>query len=163
MNNLIRRLTAVRSRAALSTALPALAGAALLALLASCQTMSPSNPNVRVYDQRIENDAVIIERVVSQGPGWLVIHADNNGAPGPDLGWTALKPGVNWNVRVKIDPAKATPYLWAMLHSDLGVVGKYEYPGPDVPVVVAGKVVMKKFERTQGNESGGGGGMAGGY
>jgi hypothetical protein len=90
-----------------------------------------------------------------------VVHADNHGAPGPDLGWSALKPGVNWNVRVTIDPAKATPHLWAMLHSDLGVVGKYEFPGPDVPVVTDGKVVMKEFELEQGN--GGGGGMAGGY
>ncbi len=64
-------------------------------------------------------------------------------------------------MRVKIDPAKATPYLWAMLHSDLGVVGKYEYPGADVPVVIAGKVVMKEFELNEGYT--GAGGMAGCY
>ncbi len=142
-------------------ALPGLAGVALLVLLASCQTMSASNPSVVVTNQRIADNMVLIERVVSQGPGWLVIHADNHGAPGPDLGWAALKPGVNWNVRVKIDPAKATPYLWAMLHTDQGVVGKYEYPGADVPVVIAGKVVMKEFELNEGYT--GAGGMAGGY
>ncbi len=141
--------------------LPGLAGAAVLVLLASCQTMSTSNPSVMAFDQRSDNDTVLVERVVSPGPGWLVIHADNHGTPGPDLGWAALKPGVNWNVRVRIDPAKATQYLWAMLHSDLGVVGKYEYPGPDVPVVIAGKVVMKEFERSAGYT--GAGGMAGGY
>ncbi len=141
-----------------------LAGAALLVLLASCQTMSPANPGVLVTDQGIENDTVTVERVVSQGPGWLVIHADNNGAPGPDLGWSALKPGVNWNVRVRIDAAKATPYLWAMLHVDLGVAGKYEYPGPDVPVVIAGQVVMKEFKLVEGYYGGGGkAGRAGGY
>jgi len=161
MENLIRQYSAARPRAALwFRALPALAGLALLVVLASCQTMNPANPSVLVSSQRVEDNLVVVERVASQGPGWLVIHADANGAPGPDLGWTALKPGVNWNVRVKIDPAKATPYLWAMLHSDLGVVGKYEFPGPDVPVAIDGKVVMKRFELNKGHS---GGGMAGGY
>jgi hypothetical protein len=160
MKNLILPYTAARPRAASFRALPLLAGAALLVVLASCQTMSPANPSVLVTDQRLQDNAVVIERVVSQGPGWLVIHDNANGAPGPVVGWAALKPGVNWNVRVKIDGAKATPYLWAMLHSDLGMVGKYEFPGPDVPVTMAGKVVMKEFQLNKGYSAGG---MAGGY
>jgi hypothetical protein len=151
---------AARPRAALVRGLPVLVGAALLVVLASCQTMYPSSPSVLVTDQHLQNDTVVIERVVSQGPGWLAIHDNANGAPGAVVGWAALKPGVNWNVRVKIDRAKATSYLWAMLHSDLGTVGKYEFPGPDVPVTMAGKVVMKEFQLNKGYNAGG---MAGGY
>jgi hypothetical protein len=162
MKNLIRRYTAARPRAALVfRALPALAGAALLVVLASCQTMSPSNPSITVSSQKVDNDMVTIGRVVSQGPSWLVIHSDADGAPGPVLGWAALKPGVNWKVRVKISPKGVTPYLWAMLHTDAGTVGKYEFPGPDVPLTMNGRVVMKEFALDQGYS--GGGGMAGGY
>jgi len=125
--------------------------------------MSPAVPKVSVSDQYIENGTVTINRVVSSGPGWLVIHADNNGAPGADLGWAPLKAGVNWNVRVNLDPAKATEYLWAMLHVDVGTVGKYEFPGPDVPVTTDGKVVMKRFELSKGYVSGSGGMGGGGY
>jgi len=161
MRNQIRRYAAARPLAALMVrALPGLAGAALLLLLASCQTMSASNPAVRVSDQRIENDSVVAQRVVSQGPGWLVIHQDANGAPGPVVGWAALKPGVNWNVRVKINSTGAPSYLWAMLHTDAAPVGRYEFPGPDAPLTLDGKVVMKEFELREGYS---GGGMAGGY
>jgi hypothetical protein len=48
-----------------------------------------------------------------------------------------------------------------MLHTDAGTVGKYEYPGADVPVTLNGQVVMKRFERGEGYT--GAGGMAGGY
>ncbi len=140
-----------------------LAGLAAVALLAACQTMSPAVPKVSVSSQYIENGMVTIRRVVSDGPGWLVIHADNKGAPGEDLGWAPVVAGVNRNVRVKIDAAKATPDLWAMLHVDAGVVGKYEFPGPDVPVTMQGKVVMKRFELSKHYVSNvGGGGMSGG-
>ena len=159
MKNTIALRSASRSRVAIVSGV--LAGLAALALLAACQTVSPAVPKVSVSEQNIENGTVTISRVVSNGPGWLVVHADNNGAPGADLGWAPLKAGVNWNVKVSIDPAKAGEYLWAMLHVDVDAVGKYEFPGPDVPVTLEGKVVMKRFELTKGYVSGGG--MGGGY
>lgn len=132
----------------------ALAG---MALLATCRTMTPSGPDVAFSDQRVEYGAVAVGRVVSEGPGWLVIHSEVNGAPGPVLGWVAVKPGLNRNVRVKIGSAGLTPYLWAMLHVDAGNTGSYEFPGPDAPVAVDGQVVMRRFKLSQG------GGMGGGY
>lgn len=81
------------------------------------------------------NNTVSIDKVVSVGPGWMTIHADKNGTPGDVIGHTAVVDGDNTNVVVTIDPKKATPKLYAMLHVDAGVVGTYEFPGADVPAL----------------------------
>lgn len=135
--------------------------AAALALLSSCQTMPASGWSISVADQRAGAGAVAVARVLSAGPGWLVIHGDAGGAPGPVLGWVPVREGVNRNLRIRVDPTGATPYLWAMLHADSGALGRYEFPGPDGPVTVDGRVVMKRFRLDQGYT--GTGGMGGGY
>ena len=106
----------------------------------------PDAPSVTVDDQPIKNGTVTVARVVAFEPGWIVIHADANGKPGPILGYTAVKAGENMNVVVNIDEAKATSRLHAMLHVDRGEMGMFEFPGgPDVPVKVGGKVVNVPF------------------
>jgi hypothetical protein len=116
------------------------------ALSLSAQMMQ--GPSVSVEDQKIRMNRVVVPEVVSDGPGWIVIHADNNGAPGPVIGHKKVTDGVNKNVRVKIDTAKATDTLYAMLHTDSGVIGTYEFPGGDPPVKVNGKIVVKPFKVT---------------
>jgi hypothetical protein len=100
---------------------------------------------VIVKDQRAAMGAVSIDEVLSNGPGWLVIHADRNGTPGPVIGYAAVSEGLVKNLAVKIDGSKATPVLYAMLHTDAGKVGVYEFPGPDVPVMVDEKMVSPAF------------------
>ena len=105
-------------------------------------------PSIKVNDQAIDNGKVTIASVVSVGPGWIVIHADNNGAPGAILGYTPVIDGINSNVVVDIDAAGATNTLWAMLHSDAGTVGTFEFPGPDAPVTLNDNIVMQSFAVT---------------
>jgi plastocyanin len=107
-------------------------------------------PGVTVSDQPIENDMVTIAKVVSSGPGWLVVHADKDGAPGPVLGYTAVADGENSDVKVKLAAEGRTEKLFAMLHTDAGVQGTYEFPGPDVPVTVSGSVAVVPFQVTGG-------------
>ncbi len=103
-------------------------------------------PYVEVNDQAVSNGTVTVAGVGSVGPGWIVIHADNNGAPGAILGETAVSDGDNSNVVVNIDTTKATSKLWAMLHTDAGTVGTFEFPnGPDTPVTQNGNIVMQSF------------------
>lgn len=118
-------------------------GAALA--LAGC---SKPTPAVTVSDQADNNDTVTIAKVVSNGPGWIVIHREAAGAPGPVIGYAAVKNGENDNVVVKIDSYSGTPTLYAMLHTDVGKVGTYEFPGPDVPVMVSGAMVSPAFKVT---------------
>ncbi|MDD5370901.1 MAG: hypothetical protein PHQ40_17605 [Anaerolineaceae bacterium] len=125
--------------------------------LAATATMGPTSsipetitPAVTVSDQPVVNDTVTVANVVSAGPGWIVIHINSSGQPGAIIGWTQVNPGINSNVAVKIDTSKATPVLYAMLHVDAGVVGNYEFPGPDVPVMLNGQMVSPAFGITGG-------------
>jgi hypothetical protein len=59
--------------------------------------------------------------------------------------------GENPHVVVAIpDASKVTQKLYAMLHTDKGVVGKYEFPGADVPVQLNGQLVNPSFMITGG-------------
>lgn len=136
----------------------------LTLLLVACQSATPEptlapitveptateqhahDPAVSVFDQQIASGEVKIAEAVSDGPGWVVIHAQAEGKPGPILGYTALEDGQNSAVVVEIDAGQATETLYAMLHTDGGAVGTFEFPdGPDAPVLVDEKVVTPAF------------------
>ena len=116
------------------------------ALLASAQMTE--GPSVTVEDQKVRMNRVKIAQVVSDGQGWLVIHADRDGGPGPVIGYKKVKDGVNKNVRVKLDKEMVTDTLYAMLHTDSGEMGTYEFPDADPPVEVDGETVVEPFELT---------------
>ena len=113
-------------------------------------TTSSSNsnvtPSVTVNDQASDGTSVTVADVVSAGPGWIAIHRQDSGGVGPPIGYAALKEGDNKDVVVKIDPSKATPEMYAMLHVDAGTVGAYEFPGPDAPVMVNGQMLAPSFK-----------------
>jgi plastocyanin len=108
-------------------------------------------PSVTVANQEISGDGVIVAKVVSGGPGWLAIHAQADDKPGPILGYSQVAEGTNTDVRVEISVPSATETLYAMLHTDAGEVGTWEFPeGPDVPVLVDEQVVAPPFNVTGG-------------
>ncbi len=123
----------------------------LMLLALSPLALAQMTPGVTVSDQAIANNKVTIETVVSDGPGWLVIHAQQEGKPGPILGFSPVTAGENSNVVVEIDATGATGTLYAMLHTDAGQEGTWEFPnGPDVPVKVGDQVVTPPFKVTAG-------------
>lgn len=101
-----------------------------------------ATPSVTVSDQPLLNGTVTVEKVVSIGPGWIVIHAQADGKPGPILGYSQVTDGENRDAMVDVDASAATDTLYAMLHVDAGQVGTWEFPGgPDSPVTVGEQVV----------------------
>ncbi len=111
----------------------------------------PAAPSVSVGDQSIAAGSVTVDEVVVAEPGWIVIHADAEGAPGPILGQSQLEWGSNSDIAVSIDASGATETLYAMLHSDRGTQGTFEFPdGADIPVSVGGQVVTPPFTVTEG-------------
>lgn len=110
--------------------------------------LAQMTPSVTVSDQPIVDDTVTVDKVVSEGPGWIVIHAQADGKPGPVLGHTAVVDGENTNVVVELAAEGRTDTLYAMLHTDAGTVGTYEFPGDDGPVSVDGAVVTPAFNVT---------------
>ncbi|MCC6170004.1 MAG: ScyD/ScyE family protein [Caldilineaceae bacterium] len=103
-------------------------------------------PSVEVVDQPSDGDSVAVAKVVATQPGWIVIHADADGKPGPVLGRTPVAPGETDNIVVILDePITDQTPLWAMLHVDEGRQGTYEFPGADIPVQVEGAIAMAPF------------------
>ena len=79
-----------------------------------------------------------------------MIHAQTDGKPGPVLGFTQVNDGTSANVIVEIEVSQATETLYAMLHTDAGQAGVYEFPGDDVPVKVNDQVVVSPFQILEG-------------
>jgi hypothetical protein len=102
-------------------------------------------PSITVSDQAIQDGTVTIDSVVSDGPGWIVIHIQADGAPGTVIGNAAVSDGESVDVVVEIDADQATDTLYAMLHTDTGEMGTYEFPDGDPPVQVDGNVVVQPF------------------
>ena len=87
-------------------------------------------------------DSVRINSVTLAEPGYVVVHADANGRPGPVIGRTELMDaGTHANLNVEIDASRAGDRVHPMLHVDDGD-GVYEFPGADGPVTVAGSPVV---------------------
>jgi hypothetical protein len=89
----------------------------------------------------------VVQSVLSEGPGFIVIHSEADGGPGPVAGYAAVQDGLNLNVEVTLDPAVVTPNLWPMLHVDTGIVGTYEFgivQGADGPVRVNDAVLTSQ-------------------
>jgi len=79
--------------------------------------------------------AVIVDGVVANANGWIVIHSSADGFP--VIGESYVHMGANSDVWVPIDTAKLTDPVTAMLHIDAGQAGVYEFPGADAPVMGA--------------------------
>lgn len=115
----------------------------------AADTLTETGPSVTVSDQQVFQGMVTVAEVVSNGAGWMVIHADDGaGKPGAVIGQTAVSDGVNKNVVVKIDESQATAKLFAMLHIDAGELNTYEFPGADTPEKVNNSIVVKPFNVT---------------
>lgn len=97
---------------------------------------TPAVPIVNAADQVLTDEGALqIASVVAPEDGWLVLYAMNDGELGEVLGFTDVAIGLNQSLDLTIDPQLATPTLVAMLHSDAGESGEFEFPdGPDVPL-----------------------------
>jgi hypothetical protein len=120
--------------------------ALVLVLVGGPRVLAQSDvPNVQVAGTGIVDGTVTIVEATVPGPGWVVIHADQDGKPGAVIGYAPLAEGANNDVVVNVDANAATPVLHAMLHVDEGTVGTFEFPGPDVPLKVNDSIVMARF------------------
>jgi heme/copper-type cytochrome/quinol oxidase subunit 2 len=124
-------------------------GLLMTAALLPLAAQDSGAPSVDVDNQGVVDARVVIAKVVSSGPGWLVVHVQADGKPGPVIGYSAVRSGANLNVVVPVDAKRVTDKLYAMLHTDAGTVGVYEFPGPDAPVMAGGIMVNVPFAVSQ--------------
>jgi hypothetical protein len=91
-------------------------------------------PDILVYDQPFINGAITVERVISEGPGWLAIYSDQDGQPGLIIGFAALEDGLNEAIQIDLIESAVTDQLYARLHEDTTPGDEFDFPGND-PVV----------------------------
>ncbi|MCZ7667283.1 MAG: hypothetical protein M5U34_08765 [Chloroflexi bacterium] len=79
-------------------------------VVAEIQTTYP--PNLVIFDQPVIDNRIVVERVISNGPGWVVVYAaDEEGGPGIIIGSAALADGLNEQVSVGLLGAAVTEQL----------------------------------------------------
>lgn len=83
--------------------------------------------------------------------GWIAVHSDVDGKPGPVVGTAQVEQGASSDVVVELNDTVASGDYWPMLHVDDGEVGTYEFPdveGVDLPVLDGEMPVMQKLTLT---------------
>lgn len=98
-------------------------------------------PDVFVLDQPLVNGGIVVERVVSNGPGWLVVHFDDDGELGLIIGFAPLVDGVNEVVTVPLVETAVTDQLFIMLHADEEPLGEFGFPRSDPQRVYNGRIM----------------------
>ncbi len=119
---------------------------AALVGLAGCSSLpfgAPDEPALIVESQpKGDGGSVNIASFTLAEPGYVVVHADDDGSPGPVIGRTELiEAGTYEDVDVEIDAARAGTRVYPMLHTDDGD-GEYEFPGADAPTMFGGSTLF---------------------
>jgi hypothetical protein len=102
-------------------------------------------PALVLVDGPLVDGMLHVRNAIIDAPGWLAIHSDNEGAPGPVIGTAQLHPGSNWDLMIEVDPEAAGTKVFPMLHYDTGEMGVYEFgtvEGADAPVFVGEAVIF---------------------
>lgn len=142
----------------------AFAGLAVLALgVSACASTDkpaaapppPAGPKAElaVSDQAVRRGSVTIDKVMMEQDGWIVIHettADGQPVAPGSIGHTAVKKGSAEKVVVRLTKrVKKGSKLVAMLHTDTGRMGRYEFgvrsQAQDKPLMINNAPVVKAF------------------
>lgn len=104
-------------------------------------------------NQDVSSGTVSAEKIVAGVNGWMVVHrVKENGKPGPVVGHSPLKAGVNNDVTaVLTEPVAKGSKLMLMIHAEAGgtKTGIFEYSlgaKEDAPIKVDGGLVMALIE-----------------
>ncbi len=142
------------SAAAPSTSSGSGSGSAPTSAAASSAAVPAATGTLSAMDQTSNGKSVMVASVDLQAGGkggWVALHADLNGKPGPVKYEVAVPAGASTNVTIPTPGGIPTGAYWPMLHVDDHVIGTYEFPqtpGADLPAMANGMVVMKKITVT---------------
>lgn len=104
--------------------------------------------------QPLQDNVIIVQTVVAEGPSWVVVLASVDGQPGPVVGFAPVNAGMTRAVAVRFEDlatvaGAATQQVFLALHADDHTVGQFEFAtieGADRPVVVNGSPVVARVE-----------------
>lgn len=97
---------------------------------------------VVVADQPGAREQLLVGQALSPGDAWVVVHLDDDGAPGARVGLQRIPAGDNRDVAVRLDPLPLTDTLFVAIHADRGEPGVFEFDmmnkvnSPDQPYFI---------------------------
>lgn len=115
---------------------------------------APATGTLDAEDQTGDGKSVTVASVTVDAGGkggWIALHQDLDGKPGPVKYVVAVPAGSSTDVVVPTPEGITTGAYWPMLHVDDGVIGTYEFPqtqGADLPAKADEMIVMKKINVT---------------
>lgn len=140
--------------AAPTTTAPAASTTSAAASASASGATSAPMGTLTAADQSSDGKSVVVASVDLQAGtqgGWIALHTDVGGKPGPVKYQVAVPAGMSTNVMIPTPGGITTGAYWPMLHVDDHVIGTYEFPqvsGADLPVTAGGMPVMKKITVT---------------
>lgn len=106
--------------------------------VAETTTTAPPGPatapaEVVFEDQESDGTEIVVASVTLPSPGFIGVHGNDGGAPGPVVGHSDLLPaGTSTDVTVTLDtPLESTDLIFPMAHIDVNENGEYEFMPPD--------------------------------
>ena len=109
--------------------------------------------SLQAADQDSDGTTLTVAAVTLSGAehGFVAVHQDLDGKPGPTVGVARLSQGETDELVVTLDKPAVSGAFWPMLHVDDHKIGTYEFPDvpdADFPVKDGDEVVMKKITLT---------------
>ncbi|HSM02349.1 MAG TPA: cupredoxin domain-containing protein [Acidimicrobiia bacterium] len=102
--------------------------------VSAAPAMSPAE--VVFEDQASDGATIVVASVTLPSPGFIAVHGNADGAPGPVIGYSDLLPaGTSTDVGITLDdPLEATDLVFPMAHIDVDGDGVYEFFPPEETV-----------------------------
>lgn len=82
---------------------------------------------IEVADQPGASGSLTVDRAVAPAGAWIVVHLDDEGAPGQRVGLQQIPAGENASVTVKLDPLPLTDKVFVAVHADQGTPGTFDF------------------------------------
>lgn len=100
---------------------------------AAPETPAISPAEIVFEAQTSDGTSIVVASVTLPSPGFIAVHANADGSPGPVIGNTELLlAGTSTNVTVMLDePLTSTDLLFPMVHIDMDGDGIYTFEPPD--------------------------------
>ena len=102
---------------------------------------------IEVDAQPGARESLTVKRALSPADAWIVVHLDDDGAPGARVGIAHIPAGENLDVNVGLDPLPLTGTLFVAIHADRGEADVFEFDmmnkvnSPDQPYFIDGDEV----------------------
>jgi len=102
-------------------------------LAASSEEVATTPSSISADEQSSDGSTIVVASINLPSAGFIAVHADADGAPGPVIGNSELLPaGESTDVIVTLDtPLAASGTVFPMVHIDIDGDGVYDFAPPD--------------------------------